>query len=175
MSEWLVPQSLCMRTLRLEDLDRVYSIYMSESVIPYLGIDPTSKTDFAELFARFLRIDAFFVFELQQDVIGFANVMRQTGRSRHVAHLGPIALDPALHGTGTARAMLELVLGWLHASGIRRVELIVESDNPRAIRFYEKCGFEIEGTLRGAYRRGHEDRDIDSHIMARLFETSFGM
>jgi hypothetical protein len=52
--------------------------------------------------------------------------------------------------------------------GARRVELRVEADNARAIRFYENAGFAREGVLGGALRRAGEDRDVDEIVMARL-------
>jgi len=60
------------------------------------------------------------------------------------------------------------VLTRLRAEGVRRLELMLEADNPRALRFYEKQGFEFEGRLRAAYRRSHEDHDVDELLMARL-------
>lgn len=36
---------------------------------------------------------------------------------------------------------------WFSNRGIKRTQLIVESDNPRAIKFYEELGFEIQGSL----------------------------
>jgi putative acetyltransferase len=84
--------------------------------------------------------------------------------------VGSLAFGPAYHGRGLARTIMAEVLDELRATGIKRVELIVESDNPKAIRFYESLGFEIEGTLRKFYKRATEDRYIDDHIMARLFD-----
>ena len=44
--------------------------------------------------------------------------------------------------------------------GLRRIYLTVLDDNPRAMRAYEKCGFVVEGRLRGhAYKHG-QFRDL---------------
>ena len=47
---------------------------------------------------------------------------------------------------------------------------IVESDNAPALRFYEKLGFEREGTLRKFYKRAGDAEAIDDHVMALLID-----
>lgn len=69
-----------------------------------------------------------------------------------------------------AREMVEDALARLRAAGVKRVELFVETDNARAIRFYKRLGFEIEGTLRDFYKRASDAHYVDEHIMALLFE-----
>jgi RimJ/RimL family protein N-acetyltransferase len=56
----------------------------------------------------------------------------------------------------------------MRQDGIRRVELMVEADNPRAFAFYRKLGFEQEGRLRAAYKRANELDFVDELLMARL-------
>ncbi len=70
-------------------------------------------------------------------------------------------------GQGIGTALLEAILdaadNWLD---IRRVELTVFADNDRAIRLYERFGFEREGLRRAfAYRDGSY---ADAVAMARL-------
>ena len=87
-------------------------------------------------------------------------------RRRHVGTIGMgVHDDWQGRGIGTAllRAALELADNWLNLS---RLELEVYTDNEPAIRLYERCGFEREGTLRQhAFRDG---RYVDSYAMARL-------
>jgi putative acetyltransferase len=60
-------------------------------------------------------------------------------------------------------ALVKLADDWLQ---LTRVELEVNTDNPAAIRLYEKFGFVIEGTHKlHAYGDG---RMAESHFMARL-------
>lgn len=60
-----------------------------------------------------------------------------------------VAFRKKAQGTGAAafatREILRIAFGEL---GLRRVYLDVLGENPRARRFYEKCGFVHEGTLR---------------------------
>ena len=54
------------------------------------------------------------------------------------------------YGTETARLMLELAFGRI---GLHRVGLSVFAFNERAIRSYQKAGFQVEGRLREAIAR----------------------
>ncbi|NIE64326.1 GNAT family N-acetyltransferase [Burkholderia sp. Ax-1719] len=87
-------------------------------------------------------------------------------RRAHVAEVGV-----GVHGDWRRRGvasrlvneMLDQADNWL---GLRRLELKVFVDNEAAIALYRKCGFEIEGRL-----RGHTLRDgvyVDAYLMARL-------
>ena len=87
-------------------------------------------------------------------------------RRRHSGGLGiMVRTDCQGQGIGTAllEAVLDLADNWLM---LRRVELEVYADNQRAVRLYEKFGFETEGRKReasvknGAY--------VDLLVMARL-------
>ena len=66
-------------------------------------------------------------------------------------------------GTDALLALLDFGFGELR---LNRIWLEVYDFNPRGRRSYEKCGFMLEGTLRGAiYRQG---RFHDVHLMAIL-------
>ncbi|MBE2223705.1 MAG: GNAT family N-acetyltransferase [Anaerolineae bacterium] len=66
-------------------------------------------------------------------------------------------------GTQLMAAILDITDNWL---GLTRVELEVNTDNPAAIRLYQKFGFEIEGTHK-LHALGN-GRWADSYFMARL-------
>ena len=69
-------------------------------------------------------------------------------------------------GRGIGRSLLEAVEGWAQSNGLHRLELMVNYNNERAIRLYEKFGIEREGVKRHALRAdGHY---IDALYMAKL-------
>lgn len=152
-----------------EDLAAVHRIYMHDEVVPFLGIDPAPLEDFRPVFEGLLATKAFFVAVRDHEVRGFYRVNRQKGRSQHVAILETLAISPSVKGTGFAQSMIGEALECLRQEGIRRVELMVEADNPRAFAFYRKMGFEQEGRLRAAYKRANHPGYVDELLMARLF------
>jgi putative acetyltransferase len=150
------------------DLDAVYAIYMHESVIPYLGYDPMPKEQFSPIFERLVEDGTFHVCEHESTIAGFYRVQKHAGRASHVAYLGTLAVAPHAQGRGIAKQMVQSVIERLKASGFRRVELMVEPDNPRAIAFYERLGFAYEGTMRQAYKRSQDATYTDELFYALL-------
>ncbi len=99
-------------------------------------------------------------------LVGSAGLHRHSGRRSHAANIGMgVADDMEGRGIGTAllRALIEAADKWL---AIDRLELTVFHDNERAIRLYERHGFQREGTFRAfAFRDGEF---VDAVAMARL-------
>jgi len=54
-------------------------------------------------------------------------------------------VDPARRGTGLGEALVQAVLDWALAQGVRRVELDVVETNAPAIALYARCGFRPTG------------------------------
>lgn len=80
-------------------------------------------------------------------------------RRRHVMGLG-ITVAKAAQGQGVGQALMTALLDYAdNWAQILRIELTVYHDNARAIRLYERNGFEHEGRLRAdALRNGvYED------------------
>jgi putative acetyltransferase len=100
-------------------------------------------------------------------VVGMLGLhVEQAPRRSHCASFGMAVHDDYQdRGIGSALmvAMLDLADNWL---GLRRVELLVYTDNARAVHLYEKFGFQIEGTARGYALRGGVH--VDAYYMARL-------
>jgi ribosomal protein S18 acetylase RimI-like enzyme len=146
----------------------VYAIYMHPAVVPFLGHDPMPPVAFSAVFRGLLDAGGFLVLEHAAAVAGFCRIVRQPGRAAHVAYLGTFAVDPALHGAGLARWMVEQLVERLQSEGVLRVELMVEADNARALSFYRRLGFVHEGTLRAAYKRAGETHYVDELWLGRL-------
>ena len=90
-------------------------------------------------------------------------------RYGHVGDLNMVATraDSVRQGIGRmlAEALIDLAENWLN---LRRLSLIVFSDNEHAIRLYQSLGFEIEGTMR---RFGYGNGAwMDAIMMGRIRE-----
>lgn len=104
-------------------------------------------------------------------VVGIISVHSYQGRRSHTGDIGMFVHDD-YHNRGIGTALLEALLhfcdNWL---GLERIELTVYVDNPGAVHLYEKCGFDIEGRLRGFARR--DGIYVDAFTMARLSPQLF--
>lgn len=93
-------------------------------------------------------------------LIGYCGYHRQTlPRVQHRAEIGPFFVTPSQQGTGAARALMAAVITQAQADGIAQVELFVDTENPRAIAFYEKQGFARIATLQDTVRINGQSRD----------------
>lgn len=77
-------------------------------------------------------------------LIAFAQV-RRSGSLQGDVELARFYVDRAHHGRGVARELMDASIAAARNLG-RKMWLSVWERNPRAIRFYEKCGFVDEGT-----------------------------
>lgn len=152
------------------DFDALHAIYMAEEVNPYLSFEVMGKESFRPLFEAMTREGELYVWEAAGEVAATCIVRRYTRRCAHVACIGTFAVRPDLRGAGIAAPFMKAVLDTLRAEGVRRAELFAEADNPRALRFYEKMGFTLEGTLKGYYRRAKDDHDVDEHVFGLILE-----
>ncbi|WP_164988925.1 GNAT family N-acetyltransferase [Fictibacillus sp. S7] len=71
--------------------------------------------------------------------------------NQHVAELA-LAIHPDFQGRGVAQALMKEGEEWMKRLGKTKLSLRVMATNPRAIRFYEKCGFIRQGVLVNEFR-----------------------
>lgn len=88
---------------------------------------------------------------------GLEEISLLDGRASAGIFIGPERLRHRGFGTEAMRLLLALAFDELR---LHRVELEVFSDNPAAIKSYEKLGFQREGLLRGKHFRAGTHKDI---------------
>lgn len=86
------------------------------------------------------------------------------GPGDHVGNCGYM-VHPEAYGRGVARAMGEHSIAHARTRGFRAIQFnFVVSSNERAVRLWQSLGFEIAGTLPGAFRHpalGY----VDAYVM----------
>ncbi|HEX2835644.1 MAG TPA: GNAT family N-acetyltransferase [Thermoanaerobaculia bacterium] len=85
---------------------------------------------------------ATFVVEQDGALIAFA----QCRRGNDDVELARLYVDRRFHGKGIAQELMDAVVAFAHNAGVGRLWLGVWEHNPRAIAFYEKCGFRVTGS-----------------------------
>jgi putative acetyltransferase len=97
-------------------------------------------------------------------VIGSASLsFHSTEANRHKAELG-ITVHDDYQNRGLGTIMINHLLNTARQKALKKVYLLVNADNSRAIHVYEKCGFKIEAKLEKEHSR--EGRLRDDYRMA---------
>lgn len=98
--------------------------------------------------------------------VGLMGLLRQ--RSTKMAHRATIIMvytRKDLRGTSLAKDLLDVVTSHALNMGITQLELAVSTENPRAIRFYQRQGFSEVGKVPAGFL--HDGREIDEFLMVR--------
>ena len=93
-----------------------------------------------------------FVAELDDQIVGTYYLRtNQLGGGDHVCNCGYMTNENA-RGRGVAKAMGEHSLAYAREQGFRAIQFnFVVATNERAVALWQKLGFEIVGTSKGAY------------------------
>jgi len=147
-----------------KDFDRVYNILMHKDVNPFMDYPILEKSEFKIIWAEiFSRLN---LWKDGEEILGLVVITRGTYRIKHVAHVDKLAINQSLRSKGLGTIFFNEIINSLAKEGIKKIELVVEVDNARAISFYKKLGFEIEGTRKKLFNRDGEF--IDSYFMAKM-------
>lgn len=99
-----------------------------------------------------LKLNQLFTWRNDSKLIGLALFGIVPGDD--VAHLYKIVISPKYRGQGVAAEFWLEITHKLLTIGIKSIYLEVESDNSRAIKFYEKLGFVILRKAKNFYSNG---------------------
>jgi len=152
-----------------KDFKQVSEMYFSKSANRFLYYDPINFEDFKKMWKKMLRRKYNFVCIRRGQVVGFITCVRRTGQEKHIAYIGPVVVKPGKIGEGIGKEMMDFLLHKLkYCSRFKRIELIVNSDNNRAINFFRKYDFEIEAVLKKHTERNGEY--FDDFLMVKFFQ-----
>jgi diamine N-acetyltransferase len=162
-----------LRAFEKEDLEVIVKWVNSEVVTQYLSdslIYPISRADEAKWLESIAitnhREKVFAVETLDQQLIGSVGLHNINWVERK-AELGIMIGEPRFWGQGYGSdAVREMLRIAFEKMNLNRVYLRVFENNSRAIRAYEKCGFQREGLLREDHYVG--GRYSNTFIMAVL-------
>lgn len=98
----------------------------------------------------------FFIIENDQQSLGYIRLCK---RKPGVIYLARMYVLQSFHGTGAAQMLMDQVKNFAVSNSCPVIELSVWKLNPRAIRFYEKCGFKITGETSFQWSEERVDED----------------
>ena len=156
---------MSVRPARADDEERLLAI---DRATWSLGSSPAPAPSDGPFFNERTRPENVLVAELDGQVAGWGKIEHPTElpASEHVWHVTGLAVDPALEGLGVGRAVMEALIELARERGGTRMTLRVFATNPRALRLYERLGFELEGVFRGEFKLGTGEL-VDDLFMAR--------
>jgi [ribosomal protein S5]-alanine N-acetyltransferase len=77
-------------------------------------------------------------------------------------------VDPSTAGRGYVTEAVQLVVDYLFgAKKQHRIQLVIVPENLASRRIAEKCGFQLEGTLRGAFFNDGRNQDVVLYSLVR--------
>ena len=106
------------------------------------GVPIDLKTEKTYLHLQYESVDNVqYLAKVNGEIIGTASLNRKSNRMSHRGVFG-ISLKKAWWGCGTGSALMEAILSFARENEFEQLNLEVRSDNVRAIRLYEKYGFQ---------------------------------
>ena len=146
------PDSVALEVMQVEDLPAVLEI--ENAVYPH----PWSRANFLD--SLYGGHEAWVLRDGNGVLLGYFLIMLIVDE----AHLLNISVRGDLHGRGIGRLLLDKVAQMARDKGMAHILLEVQPSNVRAIRLYERFGFEQIG-LRKAYYPAAENTREDALVM----------
>lgn len=87
--------------------------------------------------------DAVWVAVLKDEPVGYITCHLDPDNG---GRIGLVAVDSRFHRLGIGRELLTAALEWFPANGAKRVSVVTQGRNARAIQFYTTCNFSINAT-----------------------------
>lgn len=157
-----VREPVYLRSLEMEDLARIHRWHNDPEL--YASLVPPHRFVSVATVEQWLRqriaystdeVALAICLSANSEHIGNIYLRNINWVARH-AVLNMFIGDPAHQSKGYGQAAIRLVMGHAFENlGLLRLCLKVIADNERAVKAYEKCGFQVEGRLRRhAYKEG---------------------
>lgn len=149
------------------DLDALYPMYMDAETNPYLSFEVMPRGAFDAIWAELCAAGTPWVWVDGGEAVASAFTNRWSRRLAHMVTIGTVVVRRDRWGQGIGAALMRAVVAEARAMpGVERIDVWVEADNPRALRFYERLGFEREAVLRGFVKRAGEEAAVDEVVLA---------
>ena len=102
---------------------------------------------------RPFELDGVLLAELADGIAGYVKLgpALPLESARHVFEVKALAVSPAHRRRGIGRALMDAAIREARAAGARKLNLRVLAHNMDARALYARCGFEVEGVLRGMF------------------------
>lgn len=102
-------------------------------------------------------------------IVGY--LVFRTSELQRYNHQGELrmSVDKDYWGRGIGSSLVKFLIDWGENNGLKRIELLVDEHNDRAINLYRKFGFREEGRLKKRRKLVDEDEYEDEIIMSYIY------
>lgn len=163
-------ERIALRTVRKSDLDALYLLVndaalKGEHLSPPLRSETAFRKEFDESGFFGPERGCFLVTDLEDRILG--NMMYFKVNYMDGFEIGYQSFDPAARNTGLMTEALRLTVRYLFEHHkINRLQIVTQPGNEASKRLALKCGFQLEGTLRGFVL--HRGRSCDVLLYSLL-------
>ncbi|MFA6893680.1 MAG: GNAT family N-acetyltransferase [Synergistaceae bacterium] len=157
------------RPIAIEDAEQISRIRRLDGVREGILAVTSERLDVTVNFIKSLSDDdrAFVAVEKKDEIAGMAVIVKnKCFKRRHSAMLA-IMVAPYYQEKGIGTTLMKRLLDEADEKlFLRRIELLVLTDNTPAINLYKKFGFKIEATRKNAAVK--DGRFVDEYFMGRI-------
>jgi RimJ/RimL family protein N-acetyltransferase len=150
------------------DFDAVYQLYMHPATNPYLAFDSVTQEEFHPVYEKLLQDGELMIVLQEGNIIGSYHLFNKEYRQSDTVYLATLVINPGSCGKGYGSITLQHIIRSLTSKKKNRIELEVSVSNETAVRFYQKAGFVIEGTIRQSYKIAPSPEYFDDYVMGLI-------
>lgn len=163
---------ISLRPIRESDLDAVYAAHQDiANRGAYFPLGVESETAFRRQFEEhgfWQRDEGTLLIDTRDgEIAGHVEFFRPVGYW-DAYELSYQLYDERFASHGYATEAVQLMVDYLFATKKQaRIQLVIVPDNAASVRIAEKCGFKLEGTMRGAFFNDGRNQDVLMYSLLR--------
>jgi RimJ/RimL family protein N-acetyltransferase len=165
-------ERVTLRTIRSTDVDAMYAAHTDiRNRGSFFPRGVSSETKFKAQFAEhgyWEREEGMLVIETpDREIAGHIEFFRPVSYW-DAWELSYLLYDDRFAGKGYVTEAVQLLTDYLYATKkVNRIHLVIVPENAASRRIAEKCGFTLEGTLRGAFFNDGRNQDVVLYSLLR--------
>lgn len=156
--------------LQETDLPRINEICNIPEIAEHFETIPPVTMKTTHIMWEYIKLGIIFLWSIQAEgrIIGGAGFyITPPGTRLSDTATFFLYVEPAYWGKGIGNAAIHFLETEVRNRGYHRMECQVADSNPRAIRLYERLGYEVEGRKKQAFRI--DDTYYDLIVMGKVF------
>lgn len=151
-----------------DDFQYIFTLYMNPLNNPWLLYEQMEADEFRTIYNELIARSSLYIYSEDGKDVGMFKLQPMKHRNSHIIYLGGVAVDPGSRQQGVGGRMISEAIEKIKEMGFSRIELTVGTENLRAIKVYERAGFQVEGRLKNYSFLRSENRYIDEFVMGLI-------